>query len=172
MSAVAKARALAGGAIGFITQLLAKGTSGFAIFGRLRQAYRGMSSQEAADVYYTGIEAWNAGVDLARATQSQPLQPADVPVNPDLFPQGSFGYRYRTQFTGAYIAPGETSPRYATISVPSISAPTMSDIMAQWEAFLGAPLDSPTLAQAVGGAGSPAVTNLGIIQILNVERLY
>lgn len=163
-------QALRGGAVGFVSRLIEAATHPFVIINRIRQAYRGMNMGEVSQVYWLGAQAHTAAYEIGATGGSGIASLGDIPINPQLFPGGSFGNRFKFSYTASFTVPGETEPRYRTINASSPDNLTLFDLQSDWDSRMAGYISSlrdtdqrPFAAPPVSG---------GIVQVNYIERLF
>lgn len=169
MSAIALAKALARGAVGFVSRLIAQAVSPFDIINRIRSAYPGMNMGEVGSTYQLGMASYSAGQELTSVGGSGLNTLAEIPINTFLAPSIPPGNRFRFQIIGSFLIPGETEPRYRTVNVFSPTNLSLSELQQKWlDWFIEMTGPQGTLP-ASGGPGAPTP---GPILVRDVERAF
>jgi hypothetical protein len=170
MSLAAQARALAGGAIGYISRLIQSATHPFVIFQKIRSAYSGMSSTETSEVYWKGVGAFSEAQQLSRNAPDVPVILSDIQVNPYSIPSSQLPNRFRVQIVGSFQRQGSTEIDYRTVNTYWLNNPTRNDLNQAWLSyFFSTVIGAQTTLPAAGG-GLP--TNLGVSEIVFIERSF
>lgn len=169
MSAVAFAKALARGAIGFVSRLISQAVHPFDIINRIRHAYPGMSMPEVGSTYQLGMASYSAGQELTSAGGSGLNTLAEIPINTFLNQQIGPGNRFRFQIIGSFQIPGENFQRSRTVNIDTPVNLSLSELQQRWlDWFIEMTGPQGTLP-ASGGPGAPTP---GPIIVRDVERAF
>lgn len=169
LSAVAFAKALGKGAVGFVSRLISQAVSPFQIVNDIRHAYPGMNMTEVGQTYQLGVAAYSAGQEISGPTGSGLASLTDIPLNPALVDALGPGNQFRFQILGSFQIPGELFPRFRTLNIFSPNNLSLSELQQQWQNWFIQAISPQGTLPASGGPGAPVP---GPIIVRDVERAY
>lgn len=168
MSAFAKAKALAGGAISYISGLIRTGTHPFAIINKIRSAYRGLNMGEVSEVYWTAQGATAAAFEAGQISPTESVPIGDIPINPNAIPALQQPNQFKSQIIGQFAVPGQSQTFYRTVNVYTLGAPSRAQLELEWQNWFISMVGSGTYPGAVGIIGG--AEDLGLQEIKFIER--
>lgn len=169
MSLLAQGKALARGAIGFVSRLISQAVSPFIIINDIRKAYPGMNMSEVGQTYQMGVQSYSAGQEVGGPTGSGLASLADIPLNPALANTIGPGNQFRFQILGQINIPGQPEPLWRTLNINSSVNLSLAELQQLWQDWFIQVTSPQGTLPASGGPGAPTP---GDIKVRDVQRAF